>query len=638
MIINVADLEGDSLTPTKIHVLTAEHEGKLYNMTDYGVMRRFVSRKDAVLVMHNGARFDIPVMERILQCKVECKLVDTLILSWYLYPERVKHGLADWGEYFGVPKPPIDDWENLPLEEYIHRCEEDVRINKLLWDKMWDYLLRIYGDEEGAWKLINYLMFKMDCAVTQEKLKWRLDVVHCENVLAKLQTDKVARTRELAEAMPPVPIVSKKTRPKKPFKQDGSLSATGTKWFSLLKEKNLPEWWDGEVEVITGYKEGNPGSHEQIKSWLDSLGWKPATFKYVKRKEEDVQAEFKAGNYRPERYRAIEQISLPHGGGLCPSVKLLYEAEPSLKLLDGLSVISHRISVLEGFLKAVDGDGYVMAQIQGLTNTMRFKHKVVVNLPGVDKPYGKDIRGCLIAPDGYELTGSDMCSLEDRTKQHYMFPYDPDYVREMMTPDFDPHIDICVQGGLMSEVDAHKFKNACDVFKQTPLYKALGKARKKGKATNYACVYGAGGATVARSAGIEEQEGKDLVEIYWERNWSVKAVAEAQIVKEVDGQKWLLNPVSKLWYSLRAEKDRFSTLNQGTGVYCFDTWLMYCRRKGWHPIGQMHDEAIWLNKKEQRQQIKADLKWAVQQTNKILKLNRDLDCDVQWGDSYADIH
>jgi hypothetical protein len=34
---------------------------------------------------------------------------------------------------------------------------------------------------------------------------------------------------------------------------------------------------------------------------------------------------------------------------------------------------------------------------------------------------------------------------------------------------------------------------------------------------------------------------------------------------------WLYNPVSKFWYSA-IYKDIFSTLNQGTGVYCFDTW------------------------------------------------------------------
>ncbi|MGL5324960.1 MAG: hypothetical protein ACRC91_09600, partial [Aeromonas sp.] len=141
-----------------------------------------------------------------------------------------------------------------------------------------------------------------------------------------------------------------------------------------------------------------------------------------------------------------------------------------------------------------------------------------------------------------------------------------------------------------------------------------------------------------RSAGISESEGVELVRIYWERNWAVKAIAEDQIVKEVNGQKWLFNPVSRLWYSLRAEKDRFSTLNQGTGVYCFDMWIKNFRTKRPQLTGQMHDEVVLCIKKGSRQKCIDLLKWAVQKVNKDLKLNRDLDVDVQFGDSYADIH
>lgn len=634
----VFDIEADGLHPTKIHCLSAHVEGKVRSTANMGNVKKFFAKKERIIVAHNGIRFDVPAVERLLEIKVECKVVDTLILSWYLFPDRLRHGLAEWGEYFGVPKPPVDDWENLPLHVYIHRCEEDVRINLLLWEKIWDYLMDIYEDEDEAWRLIDYLMFKMDCAREQERSRWKLDVVKCEDTLVMLQVEKAEKERQLINAMPRIPVTTLKNKPAKPFKQDGSMSVTGEKWFALLSERNLPDWWVAPIEVVTGDKAGNPNSSDQLKSWLESLGWVPETFKFVKRKEEDIQADMARGNFRPERYRPISQINMPFGAGICPSIKRLYHKEPSLELLDGLAVISHRISILNGFMKNVDGEGYVQALIQGLTNTLRFKHSVVLNLPGIDKPYGKDIRGCLIAPDGYELCGSDMCSLEDRTKQHYMYPYDPEYVKEMMTPDFDPHIDLCVQGGLMTLSEANQFKGADDIFKKTPLYKALGGARKRGKATNYAAVYGAAGATVARSAGITEKEGCELVEIYWKRNWSVKKIAEDQVVKEVNGQKWLFNPVSRLWYSLRAEKDRFSTLNQGTGVYCFDQWIKNFMSKRPQLTGQMHDEVILCVKKGSRKKCTDLLKWAVQKVNKDLNLNRELDVDVQFGDSYAAIH
>lgn len=162
--------------------------------------------------------------------------------------------------------------------------------------------------------------------------------------------------------------------------------------------------------------------------------------------------------------------------------------------------------------------------------------------------------------------------------------------------------------------------------------------RKLYKAANYACVYGAGGGTVARSAGIPEKEGASLVEVYWERNWSVKAVAAEQEVKVCNGGMWLYNPVSKFWYSLRYEKDRFSTLNQGTGVYCFDTWIKHFRSKRSQLTGQMHDEVILCIKKGYRDNCRGLLQWAIDKTNEELNLNRELEIDIQFGNSYADIH
>ena len=103
-------------------------------------------------------------------------------------------------------------------------------------------------------------------------------------------------------------------------------------------------------------------------------------------------------------------------------------------------------------------DGYLKAEIHGLTNTLRFKHRnPLVNLPGVDKPYGEEIRGSLIAPEGMVLCGSDMVSLEDNTKRHYMWDYDPDYVIEMSQDGFDPHLDLALHAGAVTQSDIDEY-------------------------------------------------------------------------------------------------------------------------------------------------------------------------------------
>ena len=620
----VFDLEGDGFKPTKIHCVAMQVKGKIYDEVDYDRERSFFSKAD-VLIGHNIVRFDIPIVERILGIKVKARLVDTLPLSWYLYPKRLKHGLADWGEDFGVPKPPIEDWDNLPIEEYVNRCREDVRINTKLWNKIWKDLMKLYGDEEKAWRLIDYLTFKMDCAREQEASRWLLDQDHCVKTRDKLVALKQEKTKELAAAMPKVPKYGKFKKPPKCYKLNKEMSEAGKTWFALLEREGLPADTEGVVEAIVEVKEPNPGSHPQVKDWLYGLGWEPETFEFKRDKATgDV--------------RKIPQINLKEGKGVCPSIKKLFHKEPGLAVLEGLSILTHRIGVLNGFLANVDEDGYVQAKIQGLTNTLRFKHRVVVNLPGIDKPYGADIRACLVCPEGYELGGSDMKGLEDRTKQHYMWPHDPDYVSSMLEDDFDPHIDIAVFAGLMSEEDGNAYKGADKEFEKTPMYKALKVIRAVGKKGNYTAVYGAGAAAIARSIGRPLSEGERFKDAYWKRNWSVLAIAEEQLVKKVLGGMWLYNPVSQFWYNLRYEKDRFSTLNQGTGVYCFDRWIMEFRKRRPQLTGQMHDEIIVTIKKGHREELTKLLKEAVAVVNDELKLNRELDISVEFGDSYASIH
>ena len=609
---NVFDIEADGLTPTKIHCLSSNQQPTVVDDND---IRNFFDSTD-ILVGHNIIRWDIPNTERVLGVLISNKVVDTLAMSWCLYPGRFQHGLEEWGEYFGIPKPPIVDWETLPLEDYIHRCEQDVLINAKLWDKVWKLLNKLYGSEEEALRFCLYITEKMQCAAEQERSGWKLDFWATVNHYFTWKDEHIRKTELLAAAMPQVEDVREKTYPKKPYLKSGGLSAIGVKWREFLLEHNLPPEHKEPVKYVHGYDPPNPGSHQQIKAWLYSLGWQPETFKYDRNKETgDV--------------RKIEQVSLPNGAGLCPSVKRLYRKEPQLELLDGLAILAHRITIVKGFIANVDDNGCVQARVSGLTNTLRFKHAVCVNLPGVDKAYGKEIRGCLVAPDGYELCGSDMSSLEDRTKQHYMRKHDPEYVLQMQEEGFDPHLDLAIQAGMLTKSQSDAHKAGTEDFSAQ---------RKAGKGGNYSCLYGAGAPTVARSTGMPLKQAKIVVEAYAKRNWAVQAIAAECVVKVVDKRKWLFNPVSGFWYSLRHEKDRFSTLNQGTGVYCFDTWVKHIRRKRKQMTAQFHDEVVLCIKKGFRDKATKLLRWAIEETNKELNLNVKLDVDIQFDSNYAGIH
>jgi len=613
----VFDVEADNLLDdaTMIHCLSYTSDGMNYKtLFDYQDMRDLILSQRG-LIGHNIVRYDVPLLEKILGIKITARLFDTLPMSWVLNYNRPKHGLESFGEDFGVPKPKIDDWQNLTREEYAHRCTEDVKINWLLWKDILKRFMFIYKDKKELDKFFRYLEFKMDCAATAEQIGWKLDVglaTKCVADLTQQQSDKV---EELMTVMPKRKVTAIKRKPKVCFKKDGSVSSNGERWFNLLDEQKLPRHYDGEVTVVKGWNDPNPNSTEQVKDWLYSLGWEPCTFKFNKNKETGKE-------------KKVPQVR--KDGELTESVKLLIDNNPSVAVLEGLTIIQHRLAIFQGFLDC-ERDGYVKAEIDGLTNTLRFKHKKpLVNLPGVDRPWGKEVRGCLTAPEGYILCGADMTSLEDTCKRHYMKPFDPEYVEEMSQAGFDPHLDLAKHAGAITQDDIDAYNRG-----EKPELKAL---RKNYKVVNYSATYGVGSPKLSRETGMSIKQAQALLDAYWQRNWSVKAFVDAQKIRTINEEMWVQNPVSKFWHSLRYEKDVFSTLNQSTGAYCFDKWVAYYRKRRPNIIGQFHDESINLVREGEQNEHSDALNWAIEKLNEDLKLNVDLGIDIQYGQRYSDVH
>lgn len=624
----VWDTEGDDLFPSKFYCL-AYHtsEGEKRVLTEYKDIQDFFKKyPDHYYVAHNCHLWDLFHLNRVIGIEKPKKIIDTMFLSFYINHSRPKnrgHGLENYGEDFGVPKPKISSWKDLPLEEYINRCIEDVKINLKLFEFLMKKMRRVYTDEDLLIGFLKYLDFKASSAALHLESPWKIDLPRASKALENLERIKGEQIDILNSVLPDVPVIAKRKPPKNPTKADGSLSQAGIRWRDLCEKAGVPPSYDGIIEEVVGYKPPNGGSSDQIKDWLYSLGWKPETFKEVKRKDGRVDQ--------------VPQINLDRGGGVCPSVLRLKSKSHGILALDGIGVLTHRIGILNGFIRNADENGRIVADIVGLTNTLRFKHSGIVNLPKPGLPYAEDIRACLICEDNEVLCGSDQSSLEDRTKQHYMMPYDPEYVAEMNTKDFDPHIDIAVLGNLMSPEEGKEYKHLKATDKNS-IPERLEKLRDLGKTTNYAGVYGAGAPRISKTAGITLQEAKALHKTYWERNWSVKAVAEAQEYKEVDGELWLKNPVSGFWMSLRYVKDIFSTLNQSTGVFCFDVWISCVLRRRRQKTAEFHDEGVWVIPEGREEEFEEILRDALEEANEILQLNRRLDIDVKFGKSYDKVH
>lgn len=530
----VADMEADGLLDeaTKIHVLSYNMLGKTGSLSGEKESERIKKffqhhiETRTPIVMHNGITYDVPLAEKIYGIDLsELMLIDSLSLSWYLNTDRQVHGLDSFFSDYGIAKPKIDDWENLSYEEYVNRCEEDVKINVALWEDFKERLTDIYSSvkrcvdgglvdgkrmsedevcyidqykqsstvDEYVDRILTFLMFKADCARLKEKTKFKVDVEKLDNLIESLGAVIEDARVELEGVMPPVPQYTEKNRPAKPYKKNGELSVAGRSWQETVErvgEKDdsgntVVEQIDVDtIRILKSYDPPNINGHQQIKDFLFSKGWEPQNFKFVK--DEKAQQAWVDSGFKPHlkpKPRAIPQVNIDgdEGKELCPSVVELAERIPEIMAYAKYTTIKHRLDMCKGFKRDLRDGGYLCARVGGYTNTLREQHRELVNLPSVKKPYGKDVRGILVCEEGNTLLGSDMSALEDRVKMHFMMPYDPVYVESLNTENYDPHLTTALASGLITDKDFERYQAG---EKDSNVVAA----RAIGKSTNYACL------------------------------------------------------------------------------------------------------------------------------------------------------
>ena len=645
MIFTVWDIEADGLldTVTKIHCLSYNRiqngisiEKK--TLTSYEEIILFLEAQK-ILVGHNIVCYDIPVIELILGIEIKATLIDTLGLSYYLFPmenhkgkqiPRRKHGLEAWGEHYGVPKPEIVDWKNLSIEEYIHRCEEDVEINSLLWIEQYIYLKELYNNvSKDIFRCIAYFTFKLSCIREQEENPCHIDKKSCEKNLYALNEEIDIKVYELSSFMPLKKTYKTVNKPKKPFKKDGSLSIAGQRWLNWMNEFKLSADTES-FEMIDKIEDGNPNSHAQVKEWLLELGWEPTIYKEAVSKVTGIVTQ-------------NPQLS-DNDNELCPNLVSMFKEHPYLENLENLSLMRHRKGVFESFLETISDKNTVPASIGGFTNSLRMQHRrPIVNLPKVGTYLGEEIRGLIVVPnDDYLVCGSDIHSLEDSTKQHFMYFFDPEYVKQMRVPGFDPHLDIALRANIMTQEEVDRYKELKKKDNKTQEehddFQDLDFKRFNSKTGNFAAVYGAGVPKLTQVLKCTHSFANNFHDAYWIRNKAVKQVADSVITKTINNQLWLFNPISKLWYSVRVQKDIFSVLNQGTGAYVEDRWIFYMRKRGLKMILQYHDEVAMYLKKEDKEFVRTSIEQAMEDVNKELQLNVSISVSIDFGKKYSEIH
>jgi hypothetical protein len=520
------------------------------------------------------------------------------------------------------------------------RVKEDVRINICLWEDCLAYYRELYnGDDDKILSHIRFLSEAMKTIAQQESCGIKLDIEKCKEnieILSKLANEKI---EVLKSIMPKTAIESLRKKPTTLYKKDGKLSISGENWKKLTEACNLPLEYDGDIRQILKYEDANPLSVQQTKSYLFSIGWIPEIY---------VDSISTKGVVKQ-----VEQIK-DKEKNLCKSVLSLIEKVPELIALQDLSTINHRKSYLVSFLKNVKPNGYIQAQIAGLTNTIRFRHKTLVNLISVSASFGQYVRPVLTCENDEVFVGSDINSLENYTRTNFIADIEPKAIEILSDPDYDTHTQLGIYAGLMTEEEESFYKwykkgtknisllpKIFKVYNEEELseqFTRINGIRNKSKTTSYSALYGIGTKKLAKELKISRKEAEQLLDGYWKLNNSVKFFAESCKTKEVRGQLWVLNPGNGYYYTLRKMNDIFSTVNQGYGSYLHILWCRNVRTLGVKIVGNFHDEILTVCKKEDYKDVKAKLHLAMEMANKQAKLRVPLKVEVKKGLNYGDVH
>lgn len=603
----------------------------------------------------------------------KCRFLDTYYMSMYLEPSRQSHSLESLSTSYGSHKigyrqQLIDGgfmsgderkgfefsfWNDL----MVPYCDQDVDANILVLKSLNRKLEDVYNGNwwTAAFKLGQKSFFLMQAqALTGAKF----DKESAAELEKKITADIAVIESEVLPKLPPRRPNAGEMKayifPAKPFKKDGSISASMERFVEKHNGKLLD---DGMVELLGKVYKIAPKAEmdvwlpmelkhqDDFKAYLLSQGWEPVFWNLKK------DANGKA--VRDDRGKVIETSpKLQEQGKLCPNLELL-EGELVKQVVKYLSLRNRR-GVLQGWLAnpRLELDGRLSARSSGLANTHRQTHAEVVNVPRVGSLLGEEFRSLFIVEDGMVVTGTDSSGLEQRIAGHYTFKYDGGaYAEELLKGDVHSKVAIAFFPDELEGYDhtAKGFDKDAKEFKPF---------RNKAKTGGYAILYGCSPAKLAKTLGKSEILGKQMHDAYWEANPALKALRErVEAYWSNTGKKTYMPAVDGRMLCTRSKHSLLNIIFQSAGAIscdaacCFmDNYMgdLYLDDKG-RPyylynglpvkrILYMHDEYSWEHPPELTEIMQELTAKAFVKAGEYLKLSVPLAGEAKTGRSWKEIH
>lgn len=341
----------------------------------------------------------------------------------------------------------------------------------------------------------------------------------------------------------------------KPWKKNGELSKRVMDWFG----EDMDVWLLGGPFSKVEFSEPDLGSRQKLIKQLTRHGWQPEIFNE------------KSGTPK-----------LTLSGK--PVESLMKIEAPVGKQIARWYILNHRRSQINGWLDNVRPDGRLTAGANSCgTNTYRFRHKGVVNVPKADPKviFGYQMRELFIARPGYKLLGYDAAALEARCMAHYTHKFDGGEFAELV---------------LNGDVHA---KNARIFFEEqteslevdSPEFKSY---RSRGKNGTYCLMYGGQPKKLSSTIGVSLKEAKYLFEKFWRENEALGEVRKI-VMRMTDQRGWIPGIDGRRVYT-RSSHSALNALFQSCGAIIMKVSMVtldrHLKEEGIHhyKVMDFHDE------------------------------------------------
>lgn len=345
-----------------------------------------------VLIMHNGIRYDWPLLKKLYGYVFKGKRVDTVIMSRLLSPNRIlpyncpnkkagPHSVEAWGYRVGRGKPEHNEWDRFS-EEMLHRCSEDVEIQELIYQALLE-------EAKGKnWRNAFMMSFELfGYLQEQEEYGWLVDKEHmhkCIRMLAKW----IERIDRVIYPYLPLIVEVDETKEKgeykyikKPFLKSGKYSQTVCDWYAdtMLSPDDVSV--SGCFSRIS-FRRTNLNSNEETKDFLLEMGWEPLEWNT---NDDGIRTSPKLSKDDP-----FEGIEGRVGKFVARRVQC-----------------RQRLGIIEGLLEIIREDGRVASIVNTLAVTGRATHRGIVNIPKPGSFFGKQMRKIFTSREGFTLVGTD---------------------------------------------------------------------------------------------------------------------------------------------------------------------------------------------------------------------------------------